>query len=77
MQPVTWNTLFQILQIVMTSGAAVAVFKGGVAMRDAVRDLNNFTNQLRREVNDHEDRIRALEGQPERRYHERRTQELT
>lgn len=68
----TWNAFLVILQLLITSGAALALFKGGVAMRDAVRDLNNFTTQLRRDVDDHEDRIRVIEGKPERRWHERR-----
>lgn len=68
----TTNAAFQLLQLFVTSGAAYALFKGGIAMRDAVRDLNNFTNQLRREVDDHEDRLRIIEGKPERRFHERR-----
>jgi hypothetical protein len=70
----TMNALF-LLQLLITSGAALALFKGGVAMRDAVRDLGRFTNQLRREVDDHEDRIRVIEGKPERRFHERRQAE--
>jgi hypothetical protein len=68
----TIESAFQIAQLFVTSGAGFALFKGGVAMRDAVRDLKNFTGQLRVEVDDHEDRLRAVEGKPERRWHERR-----
>jgi len=69
---VTWNGVLQVMQILVTSGAAAAVLKGGIAMRDAIRDLNTFTQQLRTEVSDHEDRLRVIEGKPERRHHERR-----
>lgn len=69
---VTWDAVFALVQVVVTSGAALAVFRGGMAMRDAVRDLGTFTNQLRRDVDDHEDRLRVIEGKPERRFHERR-----
>jgi hypothetical protein len=69
---VTWNAVFQVVQILMTSGAALAVFKGGVAMRDAVRDLGAFTTQIREDVDDHENRLRVIEGKPERRFHDRR-----
>jgi hypothetical protein len=70
---VSWDVVaFALLQTAVTSGAATAVFRGGMAMRDAVRDLGKFTIQLRVEVNDHEDRLRVIEGRPERRFHERR-----
>lgn len=70
----TLDGLIQVGQVAITCGAAGGMFRGGLAIRDAVRGLTLFTAQLRKEMDDHEERLRFLEGgeRIDRRSHERR-----
>lgn len=49
-------------------GAAVSILKGGLALRDAVRDLTTAVRQLNVRGEDHEQRLRRLEFSDRRRH---------
>jgi len=58
---VTLDTTIHIGELLVIAGAGFAMFKGGLGMRDAVRDMTAAVNRLDKNFEDHEDRIRWLE----------------
>lgn len=58
---ISFDTTVHLGELVTLLSAAIAIFKGGVGMRDAVRDLNTTTKRFGEQLGDHEDRIRYLE----------------
>ena len=66
----TIDSTLHLGELFVIAGAGVAVFKGGMAIRDAVRDLTTMVAGLKDGFKDHEDRLRVLEYGERR--HERR-----
>lgn len=57
----TFDGTVHVAELLVLFGAAMAIFRGGIGMRDAVRDLKMATFEMRKDVDDHEDRLRELE----------------
>lgn len=57
----TFDNTVHIGELLILVGAAWAVFKGGIGMRDAVRDLVRVVEGLKETSKDHEGRLRVLE----------------
>lgn len=66
-----FDTTLHIGELLVIGSAGIGVFRGGMAIRDAVRDLTSMVASLKETQRDHEDRIRFLEN-GDRRWHERR-----
>lgn len=60
-------TFDQWLHVAELLTFAWALVRGGLTFRDSLRDLVSATKSLRGEVDDHEDRLRSIEGKPMRR----------
>jgi hypothetical protein len=71
---VTLDTTVHLSELIVIVGAGIAMFKGGLGLRDAVRDMTGAVSRLDKSCSDHEDRIRYLEfgdrrtGERERRH---------
>jgi hypothetical protein len=63
----TFDTTIHIGELLVIAASGIAVFKGGLGMRDAVRDMTGAVGRLDDNFKDHEKRIRRLE------YGDRRT----
>lgn len=57
----SFDTTIHIGELLTLVAAAFAIFKGGIGLRDAVRDMTGAVERLDERAEDHEDRIRALE----------------
>lgn len=58
----TWLHLGELIAVLIT------VVRSAVTFRDTIRDLASATRSLRGDVDDHEDRLRVIEGKPMRRH---------
>lgn len=67
----TLDTTIHVGELFVIAGAGLAFFRGGLGMRDAVRDMTGAVGRLDKSLFDHEDRIRMLES-GDRRTGERR-----
>lgn len=56
------------LHLVELLAVLIAIMRSAVTFRDTIRDLAAATKSLRGDVDDHEDRLRVIEGKPMRRY---------
>lgn len=63
----TLDTSLHIAEILALVGGARGVFRAAMALRDGLRDLRAATIDIRGDVDDHEDRLRMMEGKPLRR----------
>lgn len=63
----TFDATIHLSEIAILLTAIWGLFKTGVEMRDSVRGLTDAVRSLTDELGDHEFRIRALEGRPDRR----------
>lgn len=61
------------LHVIGLVSFAIAAIKGGLAFRDGLHDMAKATRDLRGDVDDHEDRLRLIEGKPMRRRHDNDT----
>lgn len=68
----TLDTTVHIGELLVIAGAGIGVFRGGLGLRDAVRDMVGAVTRLNERFEDHEARIRYLEF-GDRRTRERRT----
>lgn len=68
----TFDGTIHLAELFVLASAAWGFFKGGLAMRDAVRDLTGAVTRLDERGKDHEHRIRQLEGADRRSGAERR-----
>lgn len=66
----SFDNWLRLLQIVALLGGAKWILSAGLAMRDGLHDLKQATSAIRGTVDDHEDRIRVIEGKPMRRAHD-------
>jgi hypothetical protein len=57
----TFDLTIHFAELLVLAGAAIAIFRGGVGMRDAVHDLTGAVGRLNESHHDHEERLRALE----------------
>lgn len=57
----TFDLTVHIGELLTLLGAALAILRGGIGLRDAVRELRFVAEALRRDVDDHENRLRTLE----------------
>lgn len=57
----TFDATIHIGELLVLVGAALTIFRGGVGLRDAVRDMTKAVSRLDQNFKDHEDRIRFLE----------------
>lgn len=69
----TFDTTIHIGELLVIAGAGFAILKGGLGMRDAVRDMTGAVERLDERFEDHEERIRFLELGDRRSGQERRT----
>lgn len=60
-------TFDQWLHVAEMLSFIFAIGRGGLTFRDTVRDHGKSILDLRTDVNDHEDRLRVIEGKPMRR----------
>lgn len=67
----TLDTTIHLSELFMIAAAGWAILKGGLALRDAVRDMTGAVGRLDKSLHDHEERLRLLEL-GERRLGERR-----
>jgi len=67
----TFETTIHVGELLAMAGCAVAMFKGGLGLRDAVRDMTGAVGRLDEKYHDHETRLRNLEY-GDRRISERR-----
>lgn len=68
----TLDTSVHIGELLTLAGAAWAILKGGIGLRDAVRDMTGAVERLDERYEDHEQRIRDLEFGDRRDGRERR-----
>lgn len=69
----TFDSTLHIGELIVLAGAGLGVFRGGMGIRDAVRDLTGMVKEMRGDLADHESRIRNLEF-GDRRFFDRRNQ---
>lgn len=58
----TWLHLGELVAVLF------AIMRSAMTFRDTIRDLAAATKSLRGDVDDHEDRLRVIEGKPMRRH---------
>lgn len=58
----TFDSTIHVGELLIVLGAGFAVFKGGLGMRDAVRELAFMVSRMGETQTDHEDRLRTLES---------------
>lgn len=59
--PMTFDASIHVAELLTLAGSALAIFKGGIGLRDAVRDMTGAVDRLDEKMMDHEERIRNLE----------------
>lgn len=57
----TWDGTVHVGELLVMLAAAVTIFKGGLGLRDAVRDMTGAVGRLDKTQADHEERLRLLE----------------
>lgn len=57
----TFDATVHVGELIVLAGCAVAIFKGGMGLRDAVRDMTGAVGRLDEKYHDHEARLRSLE----------------
>lgn len=67
-----WDPTINLGQILVLAGFLAAFVKLFLSMRDTLRDLTIETRQTNKTVEDHEERIRVIEGRPVH-FHSRRS----
>lgn len=74
---VTFDTGIHIAEIAALLGGAKWILRAGLAVRDGLKELKEATADIRGDVDDHEDRLRFIEGKPMRRRRDQQQVEVT